>query len=580
MIACMLAAVSAVVLITMIVMSRLYASAIADYGFAQGDVGKAMAQFADTRSAMRGIIGYDDMDVVNTLLQNHKTYKDNFTRDFENLEAYMITDENMKVYNDIKDRLDDYWKLEDEIITQGATIDITQSRAAQDRAVNELMPVYDEIYDQLTQIMDIKVDEGQTVSNVLAIVIIILTVIIVIIIGIAIAFAISLGKGIANSIAVPLDQIMQRLDIFAKGDLSSPFPTVDTQDELADMVTVTTNMAASLQFIIHDVAQVLHQMASANFAVVSKDRSKYVGEFEGILTAMKLLKKQMAETLRSVGEASNQVSAGANNLSVASQSLAEGAADQAGAIEEMQATITTISDDIRVTAKNAEESYTQARTYADEAERSRREMKAMMGAMSRINKASQQVGNIISEIEAIASQTNLLSLNASIEAARAGEGGRGFAVVADQIRQLAEQSAKSASETRSLIETSLSSIADGNKTVDVVNVSIDKVVEGIELIAGSSRTISEMANNQAEAMKQAEQGVNQISEVVQSNSATAQETSATRAVRAVHDAGFADQRISASDGVACASFREPRCARQRNCPAAGRFGLDRSRLIA
>lgn len=119
MIACMLAAVSAVVLITMIVMSRLYASTIADYRFAQGDVGKAMAQFADTRSAMRGIIGYDDMDVVNTLLQNHKTYKDNFTRDFENLEAYMITDENMKVYNDIKDRLDDYWKLEDEIITQG-----------------------------------------------------------------------------------------------------------------------------------------------------------------------------------------------------------------------------------------------------------------------------------------------------------------------------------------------------------------------------------------------------------------------------------------------------------------------------
>ena len=119
MIACMLAAVSAVVLITMIVMSRLYASAIADYGFAQGDVGKAMAQFADTRSAMRGIIGYDDMNAVNTLLQNHKTYKDNFTRDFENLEAYMITDENLKVYNDIKDRLDDYWKLEDEIITQG-----------------------------------------------------------------------------------------------------------------------------------------------------------------------------------------------------------------------------------------------------------------------------------------------------------------------------------------------------------------------------------------------------------------------------------------------------------------------------
>ena len=151
----------------------------------------------------------------------------------------------------------------------------------------------------------------------------------------------------------------------------------------------------------------------------------------------------------------------------------------------------------------------------------------MMDAMTRINDASQQVGNIISEIEDIASQTNLLSLNASIEAARAGEAGRGFSVVADQIRQLAEQSANSAAETRTLIETSLNAIADGSKTVDIVNDSINRVVEGMEQIAQSSKSISEMANDQAEAMKQAEQGVSQISEVVQSNSATAEETSAT-----------------------------------------------------
>ncbi len=193
----------------------------------------------------------------------------------------------------------------------------------------------------------------------------------------------------------------------------------------------------------------------------------------------------------------------------------------------MQATITTISDDIRATANQAGESYTQARTYADEAERSHKEMKAMMEAMTRINDASQQVGNIISEIEDIASQTNLLSLNASIEAARAGEAGRGFAVVADQIRQLAEQSAHSAAETRTLIETSLNAISDGSKTADIVNASIDRVVEGIELIANASKNISETANEQAEAMKQTEQGVNQISEVVQSNSATAEQASAT-----------------------------------------------------
>lgn len=526
-IACMMAAVSAIILITMIIMSRLYASAIVNYGFAQGDVGKAMAQFADTRSAMRGIIGYDDQATIDKLMQNRNSYKENFTRDFANLESYMITSENKKLYNDIKNKLTDYWKLEEEIVSLGATTNSDDSLRAQEMAVNDLIPMYDEIYDELTDIMDIKVDRGQSMSSTLSVVVVILTIIIVVAIAASILFALSLGRGIADSIAKPLAQVMQRLDIFARGDLSSPFPTVETKDELAEMVSVTTSMASSLQFIIHDVAEILDEMANANFAVISKDRSRYVGEFEAILTAMKLLKRQMSETLTAVSEASNQVAAGASNLADASQSLAEGATDQAGAVEEMQATITTISDDIRATANQAGDSYNQARTYADEAERSHKEMKAMMDAMTRINDASQQVGNIISEIEDIASQTNLLSLNASIEAARAGEAGRGFSVVADQIRQLAEQSAHSAAETRTLIETSLNAISDGSKTADVVNASIDRVVEGIELIANASKKISETANEQAEAMKQTELGVNQISEVVQSNSATAQQASAT-----------------------------------------------------
>ncbi|MDE7202254.1 MAG: MCP four helix bundle domain-containing protein [Lachnospiraceae bacterium] len=526
-IACILSAVSAIVLITMFITSQLYSSTLIDYGFAQGDIGKAMTQFADARSAMRGIIGYDDQSAIDRLLANHEDYKNQFTQDFNNLESAMVSAENKALYKAIKDKLDDYWEFEAEIINQGATTNGEQSKLAQDKALNELAPMYTEIYDNLTEIMEIKVDKGQEVSDLLSAIVIILVVVIIVIITVSIIFAISLGRGIANSIAAPLDQLKNRLDTFAQGDLSSPFPTVDTKDELAEMVSVTTSMASSLQFIIGDLANILNQMANSNFTVTSQDKSIYVGEFQSILASMIQLKRQLVETLQSVSEASNQVAAGANNLSEAAQSLAEGATDQAGAVEEMQATITTISDDIRITANSAGDSYNQARTYADEAERSRNEMHAMMEAMSRINDASQQVGNIISEIEDIASQTNLLSLNASIEAARAGEAGRGFSVVADQIRQLAEQSAHSAAETRTLIETSLNAIADGSKTVDIVNASIDRVVEGIELIAQSSKSISEMANDQAEAMRQAELGINQISEVVQSNSATAEESSAT-----------------------------------------------------
>ena len=151
----------------------------------------------------------------------------------------------------------------------------------------------------------------------------------------------------------------------------------------------------------------------------------------------------------------------------------------------------------------------------------------MVEAMARINETSKNIENIISEIEDIASQTNLLSLNASIEAARAGEAGRGFAVVADQIRQLAEQSTKSAVDTRELIEGSLQEISEGNKAAESAAASIEIVVEGIEKIAETSRNISMTSRDQANAMDQADQGVSQISEVVQSNSATAQESSAT-----------------------------------------------------
>ncbi len=526
-VAVIMTTVSVVTLITMFVVSQLFSSALVNYGFAQGDIGRAMTQFADSRSAMRGIIGYDDQEAIDTLLANHETYKDTFTKEFNSLESAMVTAENKALYKDVQDKLDDYWTFEEEIIAQGATTDREQCKLAQDKALGELAPMYNDIYTDLTEIMEIKVEKGQSQSTLLATIVIILIVVIIVVIVGSIVFALSLGKNIAYSIATPLDQLKDRLDTFAQGDLSSPFPTVETKDELAEMVATSISMAATLQFIIHDVGSILDQMANADFTATSSDKSKYSGEFESILTAMALLKRQLVETMQSVSDASNQVAAGAGNLTEASQSLAEGATDQAGAVEEMQATITTISDDIRITANSAGESYNQARTYAEEAERSHKEMKAMMDAMSRINDASQQVGNIISEIEDIASQTNLLSLNASIEAARAGEAGRGFSVVADQIRQLAEQSANSAAETRTLIETSLNAIADGSKTVDIVNDSINRVVEGIELIAQSSKSISEMANEQAEAMKQAEQGVSQISEVVQSNSATAQETSAT-----------------------------------------------------
>ena len=242
---------------------------------------------------------------------------------------------------------------------------------------------------------------------------------------------------------------------------------------------------------------------------------------------MRQMKQQMNEVMSRISEASSLVAAGSNNLSQAAQEMAEGAMDQSASIQELQATFADITGGVEKTSAKLGETYQIAQKYAIEADNSHTEMQGMVDVIGRINDTSKQIENIITEIEDIASQTNLLSLNAAIEAARAGEAGKGFAVVAGQIRSLSEQSAKAAVDTRQLIESAIEVTAEGNEAAERVSVSIEKVINGMKDVANSSQELSEIAEEQAKSMEQAEQGINQISEVVQSNSASAEETSAT-----------------------------------------------------
>lgn len=469
--------------IMMLIISAQYKHALTNYGFSQGDIGKAMIVFADARSAARGVIGYNDADMIATMKQIHDEKKQKF---------------------------DDYWAIVANTCVTGTEKDL-----------------YEQVYSLTADLLNANVNEGNSLEAKLSAMSIIFLIVIVAMIVFAFAQAMRMGSSIAKGIAVPLGELSDRFTTFAKGNLTDPFPVVDTQDEVADMINTANEMKETLKLVIADCGKHLADMASGNFDIRTDCPEVYQGEFEKLLLAMRDMKNQMIVTLRSIEDASSQVSAGSTNLAEASQSLAEGATEQAGAVEELQATITSITENIERAADQAHESYVQAKKYADEADNSRAQMRAMVDAMTRINETSKKIENIISEIEDIASQTNLLSLNASIEAARAGEAGRGFAVVADQIRQLAEQSTKSAVDTRELIEGSLEEIAEGNKAADNAATSIETVVDGIGKIAESSRNISQVSRDQATAMDQAEQGVNQISEVVQANSATAQESSAT-----------------------------------------------------
>ncbi len=521
------AAVAVVVLIVLITVAVIYANTLRDYGFAQGDVGKTMVYFAEARSSLRGCIGYDDVDAIANIRATHDQNVENFKQSFAELENSMVSEENKRIYNNISNLLPEYWRVENEILELGSVPDEAASKEAQHRAITELMAKFDEINDQLMQIMEVKVERGDNISNTMLIICILLIAVMAVVIILSMLFSIRLGRNIASGISAPLIQLSDRLESFAKGDLFSPFPVADTKDEVADMIASANDMAQSLDFIISDLEHVLGQMADSDYTVRSKDGSRYVGDFKQLFESAKKLRDCMVDTMHFIEESSIQVTAGSGNLAETAVSLAEGATEQAGAVEEVQAQITTIAAAAEKAAASAEEAYHQSQKYADVADTSSADMKAMAEAMARINETAQKIGNIIGEIESIAEQTNLLSLNASIEAARAGEAGRGFSVVADQIRQLAEQSSKSAVDTRSLIEGAMQEVENGNKIAERAVASIAIVVEGIKKVATSSKELSVLSTNQANTMKEAEQGINQISDVIQTNAAVAEESSAT-----------------------------------------------------
>lgn len=521
------AAVALLAVVALLIVSSRYANALHNYGFAQGDIGKAMFEFAECRSALRAAIGYDDEDAIKKVVGQHDENKALFEEYFATVENTIVSKDGRQTYDLIKSELATYWELDAQVMELGANTDRELCRQAQEIAMGELSDSYHVIYDNLENLLNVKVENGDRLSKTLTAVNIIIAAIILGGIAAAMLTSQKLGKETARGISVPLGKLGERLETFATGDLSSPFPTAETGDEVELMEKTAREMAETLDSIISDIGKILGEMAEGNYTVSSEIADRYTGDFKQLYDSMRGLKIQMTETLRSIGEASNHVSLGSNDLAKASQDLAEGSSGQASAVQELHATISDIAMTMRKSAESAHDSYARAESETEEANTTQAEMDTMVAAMERINNASKKIESIISEIEDIASQTNLLSLNASIEAARAGEAGRGFAVVADEIRELADHSAQAAKDTRILIESSIREIEEGNQAAERASNAIGSVVAGIRQIADSSKELMDMVEGSAEAMRQAEVGVNQISEVVQSNAAVAQEASAT-----------------------------------------------------
>ena len=333
-------------------------------------------------------------------------------------------------------------------------------------------------------------------------------------------------KALTENILEPLEQLETAAYAISQGNLEIDV-TYESEDELGSLAQSFRRTSSTLKDVIGDINQLLTEFAKGNLDAKSNNIEIYSGDFNEILNKLKEVETGLSQTIYNVKESSDQVSAGADQLAERAQGLAEGATDQAAALEELTASVNEVASHVAENTESTDRVHDQAKKVVIKADHGTAKMKELIESMKHISDTTNDIQTVIEKIESIASQTNLLSLNASIEAARAGEAGRGFAVVAEQIKELAEESASSAEETRVMLTNSLNQVEIGSGVADETSQFMAEMIEQLDAVVMEVAKIRQVSDRQAESVKQISQAIEQVNGVVQENSATSEQVSAT-----------------------------------------------------
>lgn len=387
--------------------------------------------------------------------------------------------------------------------------------------LTEVTGILENLTTELGEAITTRYDNAQTTK----------TINIVMIIAVVVAAAVLvviLTIVLTKAIVPPITQIEDSMNLIANGLLKEADGTITyrSKDEIGVLAHAARKVIRFFQNVLPSISDVCRNYGNGNFNCVCENYDSYVGETSEIRDSLMYIRDNLSAALSNVDQASDQLLSGADEVASGAQALAQGATQQASSIQELSETITTISDAIQANSENAAEASEKANAAGTEVQEVNVKMAELVKAMNEINEFSGETKKIVKTIEDIAFQTNILSLNAAIEAARAGAAGKGFAVVAEEVRNLAGKSAEAAQNTTRIIESTVNSIVSGNQLCAEVAEKMNKVGETAGEVTVINNKIAESSKAAADSIVKVTVGVDQISNVVQTNSATSEQSAA------------------------------------------------------